>query len=139
VTLQPIGEHGWKDHAACIGVGGDLFYPADPDELPLGATQTPYTIGEAKAICATCMVQFDCLQTALDNGERHGIWGGMTWPERRRLLKSQGLPIPPPPRPPIIHGTEAGYRRHLRENTAPCRACRQAESLRKPYKGDDAS
>lgn len=28
----------------------------------------------------------------------------------------------------IPHGTRAGYRRHLRENTPPCLACREANT-----------
>ena len=40
----------------------------------------------AKGICQGCPVQGSCLQFALDNGE-HGIWGGTTEDERRRLRR----------------------------------------------------
>lgn len=36
-----------------------------------------------KAICATCPVRTECLDAALDAGEHHGIWGGLSERERR--------------------------------------------------------
>ncbi|MFD4740570.1 WhiB family transcriptional regulator [Streptomyces virginiae] len=39
----------------------------------------------AKRICFTCPVRRDCLDYALTNGEQHGIWGGTSERERRRL------------------------------------------------------
>ena len=97
----PLGDNNWRRHAACAHIGGDLFYAAEADEIPLGAVAPPYVTDKAKAVCQTCPVQFDCLMTALETGERHGVWGGMSWNERRRLLKTQGLPIPPPPPTPV--------------------------------------
>lgn len=128
-VTQPIGDNNWRQHAACLGIGGDVFYPGEPDEQLAGTDATPEAMEQAKEICQTCMVRFDCLQTALDTGERHGIWGGLTWPERQRLLHEQGLPTPPPPPPPWIHGTTAGYARHKRHKQPPCPACQQAEML----------
>ena len=40
----------------------------------------------AKAVCARCLVQAECLDFALRVHEPHGIWGGLTEAERRRLL-----------------------------------------------------
>lgn len=41
---------------------------------------------EAKAIClGECVVQEQCLEFGL--GERHGIWGGTSERERRRIRK----------------------------------------------------
>ena len=40
---------------------------------------------EAKKVCAACEVRTECLQDALDRGERFGIWGGLSERERRRL------------------------------------------------------
>lgn len=42
---------------------------------------------EAKKVCARCLVSDECAQYALDRDERHGIWGGLTERERRRLKK----------------------------------------------------
>jgi WhiB family redox-sensing transcriptional regulator len=41
----------------------------------------------AKAICARCDIQRECLRYALDAGSIQGVWGGMTEEERRRLLR----------------------------------------------------
>lgn len=42
-------------------------------------------VEEAKAICATCPVQAQCLKFAIDNDERDGVWGGLTAKERKAL------------------------------------------------------
>ena len=44
---------------------------------------------EAKAICARCTVQPACLLDALNNGERWGIWGGLTPEERHKLARGR--------------------------------------------------
>lgn len=50
----------------------------------------------AKAICAQCAVVEPCLQFALENNEKFGVFGGMTAEERRRLLvRSQVVAIRP--------------------------------------------
>jgi WhiB family redox-sensing transcriptional regulator len=41
----------------------------------------------AKAVCARCEIQRDCLRYALGAGSIQGVWGGMTEEERRRLLR----------------------------------------------------
>src|SRR6266511_746616 len=47
----------------------------------------PWYARAAKRICQTCVVQVECLEYALANDERFGIWGGMSERERRRLKK----------------------------------------------------
>ena len=50
----------------------------------------PVTAGEeaeALAVCATCPVRAQCLEQALRDGERDGIWGGATPEERRRIAR----------------------------------------------------
>lgn len=43
---------------------------------------------DAKAVCASCQVREECLDHALAQGERYGIWGGLTDIERRHLHAS---------------------------------------------------
>ena len=62
----------WQTRAACADSDPDLF---TTNELTLGV----------QLICASCPVQGDCLDYALDHDERFGIWGGMSSRERRRL------------------------------------------------------
>jgi hypothetical protein len=42
---------------------------------------------EAKKICTGCEVKAQCLEYALANDERFGIWGGLSERERRRLRR----------------------------------------------------
>jgi len=68
----------WRQHAACRGADPDIFYPSSDEEAE-----------EAKAICATCPVRQACLEHALANRERDGVWGGATERERRRLIRQR--------------------------------------------------
>ncbi|MCC5953910.1 MAG: WhiB family transcriptional regulator [Acidimicrobiia bacterium] len=49
----------------------------------------------AKRICATCPVQAPCLEYALANRIDHGVWGGTSERQRRRILKRRrgGQPV----------------------------------------------
>ena len=44
---------------------------------------------KAKGICAACPVRSDCLAHAVVNGERDGIWGGLTEEERPKNPKKR--------------------------------------------------
>jgi WhiB family redox-sensing transcriptional regulator len=66
----------WQRSANCLGVDPDLFFPERG-----GSTR------EAKEVCRGCVVRKDCLQYALDNSEKFGIWGGLSERERRRLRR----------------------------------------------------
>ena len=70
----------WQERANCLGVDPDLFFPER------GASTR-----EAKSVCAGCEVKADCLEYALDNGEKFGIWGGLSERERRRLRRQRAL------------------------------------------------
>ena len=50
-------------------------------------TQAKARSRDAKRICAQCTVKSECLEYALKNDERFGIWGGLSERERRRLRK----------------------------------------------------
>jgi transcription factor WhiB len=42
-------------------------------------------VAEAKAICAGCQVRGECLAFALRTYQIHGVWGGLSEPERYPL------------------------------------------------------
>jgi len=75
IELTP-DQRSWQDEANCLGVDPDLFFPER------GASTR-----EAKEVCRGCVVRIDCLEYALDNGEKFGIWGGLSERERRRLKR----------------------------------------------------
>ncbi len=68
----------WRQRAACRGVEPEIFYPISEEEAE-----------EAKAICSACAVQETCLEYALGNRERDGVWGGATERERRRMIRQR--------------------------------------------------
>ena len=71
----------WLYEAACRGVDPDLFFPDGESRVARKRTSV------AKAVCGRCPVKAQCLQWALENDERLGIWGGFTAKERRRLRR----------------------------------------------------
>lgn len=81
LLLAVVVERDWRRSANCAGVDPDLFYPKRGGSKDLQAEQ----IREAKAVCASCVVRAQCLASALEHQEDHGIWGGLSERERRRL------------------------------------------------------
>ncbi len=69
-----------QEFSNCLGVDPDLFFPER------GASTR-----EAKEVCRGCVVKDDCLEFALANGEKFGIWGGMSERERRRIRRQRAL------------------------------------------------
>ena len=67
----------WQLRARCRGMDSAVFFPKI-DRGPAMLRQA----ARAKAICRQCPVITDCRRHALDVGERHGIWGGLTTTER---------------------------------------------------------
>ena len=70
------GELAWQAEALCAQTDPEAFFPEKG-----GSTR------DAKRVCVVCPVREECLQYAMDNDERFGIWGGLSERERRRLRK----------------------------------------------------
>ena len=75
-----VFDRSWQDQANCLGVDPDLFFPER------GASTR-----EAKEVCRGCVVRLECLEYALQNGEKFGIWGGMSERERRRIRRRRAM------------------------------------------------
>lgn len=76
----------WADQAACRDTDPELFFPASEDVTRRAVARR---VAAAKTVCASCPVWADCLAWAVQNGQDHGIWGGLTTLERRRLARGQ--------------------------------------------------
>jgi WhiB family transcriptional regulator, redox-sensing transcriptional regulator len=50
-------------------------------------------VERARKICAGCAVASECLEYALINRIDHGVWGGTSERERRRILKRRRLVV----------------------------------------------
>lgn len=79
MTDDPFARPDWWPLGACADLNDpDLFFPEH-----YGKTAD---INRAKAVCRGCLVRGLCLQWALDQDERWGIWGGATPNERAVML-----------------------------------------------------
>ena len=78
VSLSPAIEtqDNWSARAACKGLDPTIFYPPTDEEAD-----------DAKAVCAACPVQAECLEHALELREKNGVWGGATERERLRIIR----------------------------------------------------
>ena len=70
----------WMVRGSCAKEPPALFFPSDGAGVEV-----------ARRICAGCPVQQECLEYALRNRIDHGVWGGCSERERRRILKRRRL------------------------------------------------
>lgn len=73
-TLTPTGPPVDWAAAACAGLDPELFHPARNENVE-----------PAKAVCADCPIQSDCLAWALRTDQPFGIWGGRSTRERHHI------------------------------------------------------
>ena len=66
----------WMAYGKCVDESPDVFFPSDG----LG-------VEKAKKICHECLVQEACLAYALCNRIKHGVWGGRSERQRRRMMR----------------------------------------------------
>jgi WhiB family redox-sensing transcriptional regulator len=109
---EELSDEPWMAEGACRGSDVDVFFP------PFGGDAASFA-DRAKAVCRTCPVIHLCLEFALRENERHGVWGGTTPKERRRMRAGLG-----PMRQLRPCGTLAAYRRGCR-----CDECRDVNAL----------
>ncbi|MFE6161701.1 WhiB family transcriptional regulator [Streptomyces sp. NPDC056486] len=73
-TAEP--ELDWQKQALCAQTGSEFFFP-EPGS----------SVREAKYICQLCEMRTACLDYALANDERFGVWGGLSEKERLSLRR----------------------------------------------------
>jgi len=132
----------WRTRARCQGLG-----TAAPFAAPGSKEATTF----AKIFCERCPVRDECLAFALAVGEFQGVYGGLTGPERRRLVArgpstcarcgvsflarngkqvncSPCAAVPPARGSVREHGTKRGYAQHWRRRERACAACRRGKA-----------
>lgn len=67
----------------CREVGVELFFPEEK-----GSGSETYVM--ARKICANCVVRNECLEWAIRH-EDHGMWGGTSPTERRKLRRQKNI------------------------------------------------
>ena len=72
----------WMARGNCRNFPPATFFPSD------GAG-----VERARAICADCAVISECLEYALSEHIDHGVWGGCSERERRRIAKRRRIEV----------------------------------------------
>ncbi len=70
----------WMHNGNCRNYPPAAFFPSDG-----------VGVDAARRICADCPVKDQCLEYALTSRIDHGVWGGTSERERRRILKRRRL------------------------------------------------
>ena len=71
-------EPNWMAKGLCANQPPETFFPSDGVGVEV-----------AKRICAQCPVVEGCLEYALTNRIDHGVWGGASERQRRRIIKAR--------------------------------------------------
>jgi WhiB family transcriptional regulator, redox-sensing transcriptional regulator len=70
----------WMADGKCADVPPSVFFPSDG-----------VGVEAARKICQDCPVRSQCLEYALANRIDHGVWGGTSERERRRILRQRRM------------------------------------------------
>ncbi|MCI7551153.1 MAG: WhiB family transcriptional regulator [Arcanobacterium sp.] len=73
-------DRSWMEDALCAQTDPDIFYPEK------GGSTTPAT-----SVCNNCTVRAECLEYAVANDIRHGIWGGTSDNDRKRMARERKI------------------------------------------------
>lgn len=68
----------WQEFGLCAQTDPELFFPESGESTKL-----------ARSVCAACDVREQCLEYAIKNDEKDGIWGGLNPTERKRLTRTR--------------------------------------------------
>ena len=65
----------WMKDALCAEVDSEMFFPEGGG-----------SIARPNAVCNMCDVKKECLDFALKTDQQHGIWGGTSYRQRKRIM-----------------------------------------------------
>lgn len=81
--LLAVERPEWQKQGACREApDAGIFFPSPGDTESLRS---------AKKMCGECPVVQQCLEYALSNNERYGIWGGKSTRERLLMLRAKRM------------------------------------------------
>jgi len=66
----------WMANGRCKEMDPAIFFPSDGVGVVI-----------AQAVCNECPVKTECLEYALEDRVDHGVWGGASERQRRRILR----------------------------------------------------
>ena len=76
----------WAEKALCIGMDTDAFFPEQGRNMDQRTK-------DAQKTCRKCPVRAECLTHALNQPESFGIWGGIPYRSRLKILRKYQSPI----------------------------------------------
>lgn len=78
--MRKTNEHSltWMADGNCANQPPSMFFPSDGVGVDV-----------ARRVCDGCPVLSECLEYALENRIDHGVWGGTSERERRRIQKAR--------------------------------------------------
>lgn len=84
MTISPDDDTAtaWMGQGNCRNYPPGVFFPSDG-----------VGVDRARRICASCPVSESCLEYALEQRIDHGVWGGCSERERRRILKRRRVSV----------------------------------------------
>ncbi len=105
---------------ACADRDPEIFFPPSEVGKPGPKAKRDLRVEQAQVICQSCPVRDAGLDGAISRNERHGVWGGLTTPERDDKARERGLDpgrwsVKPDPKPAnvdpqaVAHMTAKGY------------------------------
>lgn len=80
---EPESEGFSKDNGLCAETYPDAFFPEKGEST-----------SEAKKVCRECPIRDGCLEYALVNDEKFGVWGGLSLRERNKLKRQRAKELP---------------------------------------------
>lgn len=82
LTPEYDAEHAWMLTGLCRDRDPSFFFPSDG-----------VGVDRARRVCAQCPAKEPCLEYALRYRIEHGVWGGASERERRRILRSRRIAV----------------------------------------------
>lgn len=89
--IEPMDTYAdtkWMSEGNCAHKPPSLFFPSDG-----------VGVEKAKLVCEECPVATQCLEYAIENRIDHGVWGGTSERQRRRIIRARAAAAVEPAEP----------------------------------------